>query len=81
VYGLVFVAELVCVDSPSWGDPFKFGFVYGGKDSIIFPVDRKGMDEFIKILRQTEAEAKIGEKEKLESLERLHRFDPADTNS
>jgi hypothetical protein len=39
------------------------------------------MDESIEILKQTVEEAKIGEKEKLESLQRLRRFVPADTNS
>ena len=39
------------------------------------------MDESIEILRQTMEEAKIGEKEKLESLQRLLRFVLADTNS
>jgi hypothetical protein len=81
VRGLALVAELVYGDSPSWEDPVKFSFAYGGKDGVPFPVDRKAMDESIQILRQTVEEAKIGEKEKLESLQRLRRFVPADTNS
>jgi uncharacterized protein len=81
VRGLALVAELVYGDSPSWEDPVKFSFAYGGKDGVPFPVDRKAMDESIEILRQTVEEAKIGEKEKLESLQRLRRFVPADTNS
>jgi uncharacterized protein len=81
VRGLAFVAELVYGDSPSWEDPVKFSFAYGGKDGVPFPVDRKAMDESIEILRQTVEEAKIGEKEKLESLKRLRRFVPANTNS
>ena len=81
VRGLALVAELVYGDSPSWEDPVKFSFAYGGKDGVPFPVDRKAMDESIEILRQTVEEAKIGEKEKLESLKRLRRFVPTITNS
>ena len=81
VRGLALVAELVYGDSPSWEDPVKFSFAYGGKDGVPFPVDRKAMDESIEILRQTVEEAKIGEKEKLESLKRLRRFVPANANS
>jgi uncharacterized protein len=81
VRGLALVAELVYGEEPSWEDPVKFSFAYGGKDGVPFPVDRKAMDESIEILRQTVEEAKIGENEKLESLQRLRRFVPADTNS
>jgi hypothetical protein len=80
VHGLALVAELVYGESPSWEDPVKFSFAYGGKDGVPFPVDRKAMDESIEILRQTVEEAKIGEKEKLDSLKRLRRFVPADAN-
>jgi len=81
VRGLALVAELIYGDSPSWEDPVKFSFAYGGKDGVPFPVDRKAMDESIEILRQTVEEAKIGEKEKRESLQRLRRFVQVDTNS
>ena len=81
VRGLALVAELVYGDAPSWEDPVKFSFAYGGKDGVPFPVDRKAIDESIEILRASVQEAKIGDKEKLESLQRLRRFVPNEANS
>jgi hypothetical protein len=81
VRGLALVAELVYGEAPSWEDPVKFSFAYGGKDGVPFPVDRKAMDESIEFLRQSVQEAKIGEREKLQSLQNLRRFVPEDANS
>jgi hypothetical protein len=76
VRGLALVAELVYGEAPSWEDPVKFSFAYGGKDGVPYPVDRKAMDESIEILKQSVQEAKIGDKEKLQSLQRLRRYIP-----
>jgi uncharacterized protein len=81
VRGLALVAELVYGEEPSWEDPVKFSFAYGGKDGVPYPVNREAMDESIEILRQSVQEAKIGDKEKLQSLQRLRRHVPADANS
>jgi hypothetical protein len=81
VRGLALVAELVYGEKPSWEDPVKFSFAYGGKDGVPFPVDRKAMDQSIEIIKEAVEEAKIGDKEKLGSLERLRRFVPENVNS
>jgi len=81
VRGLALVAELVYGEKPSWEDPVKFSFAYGGKDGVPHPVDRKAMDESIQVLKQSVEEARIGEKEKLRSLQNLRRFVPPDVNS
>jgi hypothetical protein len=81
VRGLALVAELIYGEAPSWEDPVKFSFAYGGKDGVPYPVDRQAMDESIEILRQSIEEAKIGEIEKLQSLQRLRRYVPLDANS
>ena len=78
VRGLALVAELIYGEKPSWKDPVKFSFAYGGKDGVPFPVDRRAMDESIQLLRQAVQEAKIGDKEKTRSLQRLRGFVPAD---
>lgn|GEM_PF-5671925 len=41
-----------------------------------YPVDRRAMDESIYILKRAIQEAKVGEKEKMRSLQRLRRFVP-----
>jgi hypothetical protein len=81
VRGLALVAELMYGEEPSWEDPVKYSFAYGGKDGVPFPVDRKAMDESIEILKQSVAQSKIGDKEKLQSLKRLRRYVPRDANS
>jgi hypothetical protein len=81
VWGLALVAELVYGDRPSWNDPVKFSFAFGGKDGVPYPVDRQAMDESIGILRKSVEEARIGEKDRLRSLQRLRRFVPSDVNS
>ena len=81
VRGLALVAELIYGEKPSWNDPVKFSFAYGGKDGVPFPVDRRAMDESILMLRQTVQAAKIGDKEKMRSLQRLRRFVPENANS
>jgi uncharacterized protein len=81
VRGLALVAELVYGDEPSWQDPVKFSFAYGGKDGVPFPVDRRAMDESIGILKKAVEESRVGEGEKLRSLRGLRRFVPAAENS
>jgi hypothetical protein len=79
IRGLALVAELIYGEKPSWKDPVKYSFAYGGKDGVPYPVDRKAMDESIQMLKQAIKEAKIGDKEKLHSLLRLRGFVPEDT--
>ena len=81
VRGLALVSELIYGEAPSWEDPVKFSFAYGGKDGVPYPVDRKAMDESIEILKQSVQEAKIGDKEKKQSLQRLRYYVPETANS
>ncbi len=77
VRGLALVAELMYGEEPSWEDPVKFSFAYGGKDGVPFPVERNAMDESIQILKKAVEESRIGEKEKLRSLQSLRRYVPS----
>jgi hypothetical protein len=76
VRGLALIAELIYGEKPSWKDPVKYSFAYGGKDGVPYPVDRKAMDESIQILRKAVEDAKLGDKEKLNALNRLRVFIP-----
>jgi hypothetical protein len=80
VRGLALIAELVYGEKPSWKDPVKYSFAYGGKDGVPYPVDRKAMDESIQMLRETIHAAKIGDKERMHSLQALRRFVPEDVS-
>lgn len=77
VRGLALVAELVYGEKPSWNDPVRYSFAYGGKDGVPFPVNRKAMDESIQILRDSVQAAKIEDKFKVRSLRSLRRFVPS----
>ena len=81
VRGLALVAELVYGEKPSWRDPVKFSFAYGGKDGVPFPVNREAMDESTRLLRDTVKASRIGDKDKLLSLQRLRRFVPEEPKS
>jgi hypothetical protein len=81
VRGLALIGELVYGEKPSWEDPVKYSFAYGGKDGVPFPVNRRAMDESILMLRDTVKAARIGDKEKLHSLQRLRRFVPENAKS
>lgn len=76
VRGLALVAEVICGEKPSWKDPVKYSFAYGGKDGVPRPVDRKAMDESIQILRQAVESARVGDTERMRSLQRLMQFVP-----
>jgi hypothetical protein len=80
VRGLALVAELIYGEKPSWKDPVKYSFAYGGKDGVPYPVNRKAMDDSISMLKQAVKEAKVGDKEKMWSLEKLRRFVPEDVS-
>ncbi len=74
VRALALISDLIYGEKPSWKDPVKYSFTVGGKDGIPYPVDRKAMDESTEIIRQGIIQAKIGNKDKLRAIERLHNF-------
>ncbi len=78
VRGLALVAEVIYGEKPSWKDPVRYSFAYGGKDGVPFPVRRREMDRSIDFLREAVESAKVGDRERLEALKRLGRFAPPD---
>lgn len=77
VRGLALVAELIYGDRASWRDPVRFNFAFGGKDGVPFPVDRKGIDDAISVLKAGifSSEVKIVEKER--AINRLRKCVPS----
>lgn len=71
VRGLSLVSELIYGNVPSWKDPVKYSFAYGGKDGVPFPVDKKSMDFSINLLEEAVNRAKLGDRERYSSLRRL----------
>jgi hypothetical protein len=81
VRGLSLVAELVYGEKPSWNDPVKYSFAYGGKDGVPYPVNREAMDQSIQILKETVQATKVGDKEKTQALQSLRKFAPTDAKN
>jgi hypothetical protein len=71
VRGLALISELLYGEKPSWKDPVKFSFAFGGKDGVPFPVERKAMDEATRMLEDAVNKAKLGDKERLDAIKRL----------
>jgi hypothetical protein len=59
VRALALVAELIYGEPPSWRDPVKFSFAFGGKDGVPYPVDRRTMDEATELVRSVLKDAKL----------------------
>jgi hypothetical protein len=74
VRGLALIAELIYGQPPSWKDPVRYSFAYGGKDGVPYPVDKKAMDKSIQILKTAVENARIGDDEKIKSLQRLRKY-------
>jgi hypothetical protein len=68
---LALISEITYGTAASWKDPAKFSFAHGGKDGHPYPVDRKGYDRSIEILRKYVEQAKIERTEKDNALKRL----------
>ncbi|MFQ6052779.1 MAG: DUF763 domain-containing protein [Candidatus Bathyarchaeia archaeon] len=76
IRGLALVAELIYGEEPSWRDPVRFSFAFGGKDGVPFPVDRRAMDEAVDVLRTGISASPVRREEKLRALQRLRRCVP-----
>ncbi|MBO3840210.1 MAG: DUF763 domain-containing protein [Thermoproteota archaeon] len=68
---LSLVAQIVFDATPSWKDPIKFSFAFGGKDGVPYPVNRKRMDRVIGMLEDALAKAKIGDNDRILALRNL----------
>jgi len=76
IRALSLISELVWGVAPSFHDPARYSFAHGGKDGIPYPVDRKTYDKSVDILARAVRKAKLGNREEMEALRRLHRVFP-----
>ena len=76
IRALSLISELVWGVAPSFQDPARYSFAHGGKDGIPYPVDRKTYDRTTEILARAVRKAKLGNREEVEALRRLHRAFP-----
>lgn len=76
VRGLSLISEMIYGSAPSWSDPVRMTFAFGGKDGVPYPVPRKSYDEAIQFMEKAIEEAKLGRKDKVVGLRRLRKFAP-----
>lgn len=71
IRALSMISELIYGQPSSIKDPVRFSFAHGGKDGHPYPVNRKGYDESISILKDAIDHANIGHTDKLKALRSL----------
>jgi len=76
IRGLSLISEMIFGAAPSWSDPVRMCFAFGGKDGVPFPVPRKDYDKAIEFMEQAVNDAKMGRREKVLGLKRLRKFAP-----
>lgn len=75
IRALALISDLVYGVKASHRDPATYSFAHGGKDGIPYPVDRPTYDQSIAVLREAVDRAKVEDREKLEALRRLARYE------
>jgi hypothetical protein len=76
IRGLALLSEIVYGNAPSWQDPVRMTYAFGGKDGVPYPVDRRAYDEAIAFLEGAIDRAKVGRPEKLHAFRRLRNYQP-----
>ncbi|WP_080779609.1 DUF763 domain-containing protein [Chryseobacterium phocaeense] len=71
---LALVSEVIHGAPSRFADPARFSFAHGGKDGHPFPVPTKTFDESISILRKGIEKSKLGNSDKLNTLNKLHQI-------
>ena len=71
VQSLALVSEVIYGTPTRFDDPTRFSFAHGGKDGHPFPVPIDVFDETIKTLQTAIQRAKIGNSDKLQSIQKL----------
>ena len=74
IRSLALISDIVYVSTASLKDPVKYSFAHGGKDNIPYPVNRTLMDRNTSLLKDSLNRARIGEKDRLYALKRLHTY-------
>ncbi len=68
---LSLVGEVIYGAKPSYEDPARYGFAFGGKDETPYPVDRPTHDQAIRILSRAVEKTRLEQSEKRQMLRRL----------
>jgi hypothetical protein len=73
VRALSLVSEIIYGAPPSYQDPARYSFAFGGKDATPYPVDKKTYDEAILILKKAVMQSKLDIFEKKRILKKINK--------
>jgi hypothetical protein len=71
IRALSLVSELIYGAKPSYEDPARYSFAFGGKDGVPFPVNRPVYDKTLDVIEKGIKKAQISFKEKEKALRRF----------
>ncbi len=74
IRALSLTAELIFGAKPSWEDPIRYSYAFGGKDGVPYPVERKRYDKIIEVLERALKKAKLPYSEKETALRKVERL-------
>lgn len=74
IRALSLIAELVTGAKPSFEDPVRYTFAFGGKDGIPYPVDRTTYDQTIDLIEKAIKKSNLGYFEKEKALKRAEKI-------
>jgi hypothetical protein len=73
IRALSLVAEIIYGARPSYEDPARYTFAYGGKDGTPYPVDRKTYDKTLEVMEKALRQSQLYYQEKDAALRRLEK--------
>lgn len=73
VRALALVGEVMYGAKPSYEDPARYSFAFGGKDATPYPVDRPTYDSAIGVMKRAVQKTRVAADEKKRILKRLER--------
>ncbi len=74
IRALSLVSELIYGARPSFEDPVRYTYAFGGKDGIPYPVNRQRYDKIIEVLQRAIRRSKLLPSEKDSSLRRVEKL-------
>mgnify|MGYP001071337041 CR=1 FL=1 len=74
IRALSLVSEVIYGASPSYKDPARYSFAFGGKDATPYPVDKKTYDESILILKKAVSKSKLDFFEKRKIFNKIEKW-------
>lgn len=74
IRALSLISEVIYGASPSYKDPARYSFAFGGKDATPYPVDKKTYDESILIFKKAVFQSKLDFLEKMNIIKKIEKW-------